>query len=240
MIFLRTYGKRWTRYKHEWINFPFSVGIYVSDDQFSFSHLDERRCWGDPAVSSPSLTRWAGQHRVRAHGFASFTPLFSLQEKRSFLVKKCSWGSGMFPPFLVATRGGGWEGMSWAMRKGLIGKFQCSTTYSPIHSSSSIWISRVATAVLPSLSVLSQEKTFSQAVRKHSHRHWTCLISQKYFRHVHRECTCVVSSWMVPVSFGYSWVLYLAPTCPLRGSRSFDLVQATYKCHHTTGMSESS
>lgn len=109
-------------------------------------------------------------------------------------------------------------------------KFQCSTTYSSIHSSSSIWFSRVATAVLPFLSVLSQEKAFSQAT-----------LSMSDQSEVLQACSqWVYLCWMVLVSIGHSWVLYLAPTCPLRGSRSFDLVQATYKCHHTTGMSESS
>lgn len=78
------------------------------------------------------------------------------------------------------------------------------------------------------------------AKRKHSHRQqWTRLISQKYFRHIHSECTWVVSGGMVLWALDVPEFCIWHPLCPLRGSRSFGLVLATYKSHHTSGMSES-
>lgn len=169
---------------------------------------------GGTVVSSSSLTRWAGQHRV--HVFASFTPLFSLEEKGSCLIMKCSWGSGMLPPFLVLTRlvaGKAW-GELWGRDCCCKGKFQCSSTYSPILSSSSIWISGVATAILPFLSVLSQEKTFSQATLTMSDQ---SEIFQTYSQWVYLCCIQLDGL----VSIDHSWVLCLAPTLSLERQQKF-------------------
>lgn len=147
-----------------------------------------------------------------AHVFASFTPLFSLEEKGSCLVKKCSWGNGMLPPFLVLSSKGCWLGRHEpSYEEGIVAGKGSFSAAPPIPLAAAVAASKSLGWQQQSCRFLvcwAKRKTFSQATVNVADQ-WE--VFQTHSQWVYLCCGC----WDGLVSIRHSWVLYLAPILSL-------------------------